>query len=213
MQPAEHPSHGSSKLRAVALGVLLTVLVVGLILIVLLAGWLLFGSAPAGAETPSEVASEASGDGVYVSFSRHDVDAARLADAVADADRLGLDLIVVVPLDPQPSASAFARRVQELTEVDAALVFPRGGPLEAHVVEDLSASRPRALDSARALVDPAQAVGAFSQELIDDSSRGSPVIVGQTLRALVLFSVVVGAVVLIEYMVDQVRPEGEISRP
>lgn len=179
-------------------------LVVVLGLLGLLAAALL-GAGPAGAETPTEMADEVADDGVFVAAFRDDVDEAALVAAVEDARDDGLDLIVVVPGDPQPTAKAFARRLQERTEVEAALVLPADGPLEAYVIEDLSTARPRAVEAARALDDPAQAVATFAQELTTVHDPGRPAIVGQILRALLLFAVVIGAVVGIENLLGRNR--------
>ncbi len=161
--------------------------------------------AAASAESPTRVAEGLADDGVFVGFGRSDVDEAALVAAVADARGRGLDLVVVVPRDPQPSAKAFARRIQEKTEAEVALVFPSEGPVEAYVLEELSAARPRALDAARALDDPAAAIDAFAVELTttDDASR--PPIVGQIFRALVVFGLLIGVVVAIELIVSRLR--------
>ncbi|MEM9561554.1 MAG: hypothetical protein AAGA93_02985 [Actinomycetota bacterium] len=189
-----------SPLRSVAP----TLAAVGLLLGFLLGVGLGLGGA-ASAESPTRVADGLVDDGVFVGFGRNDVDEATLVAAVADAQDRGLDLVVVVPRDPQPSAKAFARRIQEKTEAEVALVFPLDGPVEAYVLEDLSSARPRALDAARALDEPAAAIDAFAVELttIDDSGR--PPIVGQIFRALVVFSLLIGVVVAIELVVSRLR--------
>lgn len=158
----------------------------------------LLGVGPAGAESPTVMADEVAEDGVFVAAFRNDVDEAALIAAVEDARNNGLDLVVIVPGDPQPTAKAFARRVQELTEVDAVVVLPSDGPLEAYVMEDLSTARPRAVDAARTLADPARAVATFAEELTTVAETGRPAIVGQILRALLLFAVVIGAVIGVE---------------
>ena len=82
---------------------------------------------------------------------------------------------------------------------------PSNGPVEAYVGEELAADRPRALNAARALVDPARAVGVFADELTTDADRGQPPIIGQILRALLLMAAIVGAVVLIEFLIGRLR--------
>lgn len=167
---------------------------------------LAIGALPASAESPSRVADGLADDGVFVGFGRDgDVDEAALAAAVADARRNDLDLVVVVPRDPQPSAKAFARRIQERTEADVAIVFPSEGPLEAYVIDELSSSRPRAIEAARVLGDPAMAVAAFTEELSTTEEAGRPPIVGQIIRALVICSLLIGAIVAIELAIDRVR--------
>lgn len=182
----------------------------GLILTGLLAA-LVIGSAAASAESPSRVADGLVDDGVFVGFGRSDVDEAALAAAVSDARADGLDLVVVVPRDPQPSAKAFARRIQERTEADVAIVFPSDGPLEAYVIDELSAARPRAIEAARILDDPARAVVTFADELTTSDSTGRPPIVGQIIRALVICSLLIGAVVAIELAIGRVKGAAPVS--
>lgn len=172
---------------------------------------LALGPSAASAESPSRVADGLVDDGVFVGFGRDDVDEADLAAAVADARGDGLDLVVVVPRDPQPTAKAFARRVQEWTEADVALVFPSDGPLEAYVIDELSSARPRAMEAARILDDPARAVATFAEELDPDESSGRPAIVGQIIRALVICSLLIGAVVAIELAIGRVRRATPVS--
>lgn len=179
-------------------------LAVGAVVVVVLVGLVALGST-ASAETPTRVAEGLADDGVFVGFGRNDIDEATLVAAVADARDDRLDLVVVVPRDPQPSAKAFARRVQELTEADVAIVFPEEGPVEAYVMEELAPARPRAIEAARSLDDPAGAIAAFTQELTSTEESERPPIVGQILRALVLFSLLIGVVVAIELGVHRLR--------
>ena len=181
------------------------VVLAGLVLVLTVVSVLAAGSSPVAAESPARVADGLADDGVFVGFGRSDVDEAELAAAVADARRDGLDLVVVAPRDPQPTAKAFARRIQERTEADVALVFPSDGPLEAYVIDELSSARPRAIEAARILDDPARAVATFTQELGSDESDGRPAIVGQIIRALVICSLLIGAVVAIELAIARVR--------
>ena len=162
---------------------------------------------PASAETPAQVADGLSDDGVFVGFGRSEVDEEDLIAAVADARRRNLDLVVVVPWDPQPTAKAFARRVQEFTEVDVALVFPDEGPVEAYVNDEMeqAAGRPRALEEARGLDDPAAAVGAFTEELLSVETAGRPEIVDRILRWLTIFALVIGVVVVVELIISWAR--------
>lgn len=162
-------------------------------------------SPPAAAESPVAVAEELSDDGVFVGFGRGDIDEAALVAAVEDARFGGLRLVVVAPRDPQPTPSAFARRIQEQTEADAAIVFPPEGVLETYVIEDLSTSRIRATEAAREFADPARAVQAFATEIGSTRDTGTPEIVSQILRALVLMALVVGIVVIIEQGVAKLR--------
>lgn len=189
-----NPGRPSGPIRGLV--VLLVAMVTSLVLLI---------GGPASAESPTRVAEGLEDDGVFVGFGRTDVDEAALAAAVADARADNLDLVVVAPRDPQPSASAFARRVQEQTEADVAMVFPEDGQLEVYVIEDLVAERPRAIEAARVLDDPAMAVATFAEELGSVESSGRPAIIGQIIRALVICSLLIGAVVAIELAIDRVR--------
>ncbi len=160
---------------------------------------------PARAESPTEVAEELAEDGVYVGIGRGSIDETALIAAVEEARFEGLRVVVVMPNDPQPSASAFARRIQEASEADAALVFPEEGQLETYVVDDLSGSRIRATERARQLSDPARAVEAFTEELMAENEAGTPAIVGRLINALILFTLIVGAVVAAELIMDRTR--------
>lgn len=150
------------------------------------------------AEAPSEVAEELEDDGVFIGFGRREIDEAALIAAVEDARFDGLRLVAVAPRDPQPTAAAFARRIQEHTDADAAIIFPIEGVLETYVIEDLSTSRIRATEAAREFDDPARAVEAFALEIGSKRETGTPQIVDDIIRALVLMALVIGVVVLIE---------------
>lgn len=169
-------------------------------------GLLAFGVAQAGAESPIRVAEAVADDGVFVGFGRsRDVDEDALIAAVAAAEEAGLQLVVVVPRDPQPSAKAFARRVQERTEAEVAVVLPMDGPLELYVVEELSSSRARALDMARRFDEPERAIGALTEELTTEPVIERPPILDRIIDALILFCIVIAVVVMIELGVDRLR--------
>lgn len=174
-----------------------------------LLGLVLIAPAAASAETPGLVAEGAEDDGVFVGFQRFDIDEESLVAAVEDARFDGLRLVAVAPRDPQPDARAFARRVQEATEADAALVFPPEGPLETFVIDDLSSARVRATEAARGFSDPARAVEAFAVELSDNSAPETPPIVRQLMNGLVLLALIVGVVVAIEQILARVRRSRE----
>lgn len=168
-------------------------------------GLLAIGVGPAGAESPLDVAEEVAEDGVYVAFGRGSVDETALIAAVDDARFDGLRIVVVLPNDPQPTASAFARRIQEATEADVALVFPEDGPLESHVIDDLSGGRIRATERARALSDPARAVQAFAEELTVEREAGTPEIVGRIINWVILLALVVGLIVAVEQAIERIK--------
>lgn len=160
--------------------------------------------AAAAAESPSDVAKGAADDGVFVGPGRgRDVDEEALIRAVENARSSGLEVVAVLPADPQPTPSAFARRVQEQTEADAALVFPRDGPLETYVVEDLSAARIRATERARGFLQPAQAVEAFAAEVASERDTGTPAIVGRIINVVIVLALTIGVVVAIEQLISR----------
>ncbi len=170
------------------------------------------GSPAASAESPDEVAEVAADDGVFIGVGRgNDVDEDALIRAVEDARSAGLELVAVVPADPQPTASAFARRVQEAMEVDAALVFPPDGRLETFAIDDLSAARARATARARDVSEPAQAVEAFAAELNSDGGTERAPIVGRIIAALLVFLLIVGGVVAVEQKIKRKRAPAETS--
>ncbi len=168
-------------------------------------------AAPAGAESPSAVAEELFDDGVFVGVGRDEIDELSLIAAVEDARFDGLRLVVVAPDDPQPTAAAYARRIQEQTEADAAIVFPPEGEPQTYVIEDLSTTRIRATEAAREFSEPARAVEAFATELGTTSEAGTPPIVNQLMRALVLMALVIGVVVAIEQGVTRLRKSDTAS--
>jgi hypothetical protein len=162
-------------------------------------------TSPAGAEPPSQVAEEVADDGVFVGFGRRDIDEEALIAAVEDARFDALRIVAVAPRDPQPGPAAYARRIQEETEADAALVFPMEGPVEVYVIEDLDANRVRAVEAARQADDPASAVAVFAREINSVRETGTPEIVGQIMRALVIMALVIGVVVTIEQAVEMFK--------
>lgn len=172
----------------------------------------LAGIGPVLAETPGRVAEGVENDGVFVGFQRTDIDEAALIAAVEDVRFDGLRIIAVAPRDPQPTAAAFARRIQEETDADAALVFPIDGQLETYVIEDLNGDRVRATLAAREFADPARAVEAFAAEITTERESETPEIVGQVMNALVLMALVIGVVVAIEQIVAMIKRSRAAAR-
>jgi hypothetical protein len=166
---------------------------------VLLAGLASLIPGTASAETPSEVAAELAVDGVYVAEGRTDIDELAVAAAIDESRAIGgLRLVAVAPNDPQPDAAAFARRVQEASDADAAIVFPPGGGFEAHVVEKFEDSHLRALAAARATATPVEAVETFSTELLREPERDFPPVVRRLVLVVLLLAVILVVVVAAE---------------
>ena len=129
-------------------------------------------------ETPTLLAEKLQDSGVYVGPGRSDADAGPLEEAVLRAREEGLELVILVPDEPEPSASAFARRMQEKTEADAAIVFPpEDGALQAYAAEEYESNRTRALNRAQEQDDPSAAIEIYVDELQSDGSRNVPVFV------------------------------------
>jgi hypothetical protein len=174
-------------------------------------------AAPAGAETPDLVAEEVADDGVYVASIRDDLDEEQLATAVQQARARGLRLIVVAPFDPQPDPAAFARRVQEASDADAALVFTAEGGVEAHVIDDLESAHFRALAAARSKAAALDAVEVYTVELLAEPSRDLPPIVNQIISIVVILALVLAGAVALEQVFRRTRRSarraGGVGRP
>lgn len=159
----------------------------------------------AAAESPVDLVGPLSEDGVYVAPGRTDVIEEAVVTAVEDVRFEGLRMVVVAPNDPQPDPASFARRVQEQTAADVAIVFPAEGPMEAYVIDDLSSSRLRAIDAGRSTDDPAQAVRAFAAELMTEPVQSTPPIFGRLITIGVLLTLALAAVVALEQVVVRNR--------
>ncbi|MCP4227820.1 MAG: hypothetical protein GY773_31125, partial [Actinomycetia bacterium] len=159
---------------------------------------------PAAAESPTLVAEEAALDGVFVARGRNDIDEESIATIVQQARARGLRLVVVAPLDPQPDPVAFARRVQEASDADAAIVFPVEGGFEAHVIDEFDAAHLRALAAARSKASSVDAVETFSDELLAEPSRELPPIVNQLLSIVVLLAIALAGAVALEQILKRV---------
>ena len=162
-------------------------------------------SAPAAAESPTEVAEQLADDGVFVSRARSDIDESALIRAVQDVRFDGLRLVAVAPIDPQPDGKAYARRIREVVDADAALIFLDDGSLEANVIEDLSGGRIRATERARAATDPGRAVLVFGRELTAEPEQGRPVLVSRLILAAIMLAVVIGIVTALEQAVRRAK--------
>lgn len=167
----------------------------------------------ASAESPTMVAEEVADDGVFVGFGRPDIDEEALIAAVEDVRFDGLRLVAVAPRDPHPGPAAYARRIQEQTEADVALIFPLDGPVEAYVIEDLADGRIRATEAAREADDPAVAVAIFAREVDSVRETATPEIVNQIMRALVIMALVIGVVVAIEQAMEMFKRRRTTARP
>lgn len=149
--------------------------------------------APAAAENPSELQADLADDSIYVAPSRVDeVDAGPVVQVMERVRAEGLTVYVLWPDEPLPNTSAFARRVQELYEVDVVLVFGPEGQLGSHVSEDLEGDTIRALSAAREVEEPAEIVDAYLDGLLEEPVRPRPAIVNTLVRWI---AILVGALV------------------
>lgn len=162
-------------------------------------------ASPAAAESPVALSEELASDGVYVSRVRTEIDEVALEAAVQEVRSDGLLLVVVAPIDPQPDGEAFARRIQEAVEADAALIFMPDGSIETYVIDELTPARIRAMEKAQAIADPARATLAFADELTSERTAGRPELIGQLIMALVLLGVAIGLIVAAEQAVNANR--------
>lgn len=159
----------------------------------------------AGAQSPTTVIDNAS-DGVFVSPVRaRDVDSAGLAAVVSEAQAQGIAMLIVVPSDPQPSASAFALRVLQASDLDVIVVFGPDGPMSAAVSDDYRDGYPRAQKVARAADDEVAAAEQFLAELTNEPPGGLPDIVGDLVLAVVVLTVVVGIATGVELAIRRER--------
>lgn len=169
-------------------------------IVALLALLLALPASPAAAETPGEVLEEVTLDGVYIARTRDGFDEAALANVVREARARGLILVVVAPDDPQPSATAFARRILEAADANVSIVFAEDNRVEAFVIDELQSAEFRALDAARSKADPTVAVEAFVDELLAEPNRGLPPIVNQLLRLVVGLALLLTLAVVAEQL-------------
>ncbi len=129
-------------------------------------------------ETPTKLAEKLEDTGVYIGPGRSDVEAGSFEQAVKRAEEEGIEIIVLVPDRPEPDASAFARRMQERTNVDAAIVFPPDdGQVQAYASDEFESSRTRALDKAQEEDDRSTVLDVYVSELNSGGSRSVPIFV------------------------------------
>ena len=162
-------------------------------------------------ESPLDLAEDLAVDGVYLAPGRTEIDEAAIADLVREARARGLRLVVVAPNDPQPNAEAFARRVLEASDADAALVFPPEGGLEANVIDEFESASLRALAAGRANVSPEAAVEAYTEELLVEPVRALPPIIGQLVRGVLFLALILAAAVGIEQLLRRIFPKRKIQ--
>ena len=140
---------------------------------------------PAEAETPREVVEETAIDGVYIANGVGPIDESLLIPVVEDAQRQGIEMVIVAPRDPQPDAEAFALRVRQAAEADVALLFGPDGGLFASVVEDYDDGLIRALENAEAEPTPDRVAQAFLTELTTEPERPLPEVIRTVVKVVI----------------------------
>ena len=125
-------------------------------------------------ENPAAIAEEIQGDGVYIASTREDVSREPLVAEVLRARQNNLRLVIVIPENPEPTPQAYARRMQEATDADAAIVFPSEGQMEAYSVEELRINNGVSLDAARQENDYKMAVSVYAGKMVQNPDRGVP---------------------------------------
>lgn len=169
---------------------------------------------PAMAETPTEVIAGLADDGVFVAPNATQVDQAvvpALAGVVVSARSVGINLVIVGPVDPQPDAESFSFRVLQAAEADAVLmadavlVLPPEGELEASVVDDYTDFVVPALEAARQAPTPQAAAEAFVARLAQEPDRSLPGTVQTIITVVALMLGVLGIAVVFERIVRRQR--------
>ncbi len=183
-----------------------SVLLIGAVLSVLLA---IVGGTPAAAESPAS-AVEGLVDGVYVAPGIG-IDAAPMQSVVDRARSEGITMVIVAPSDPQPTTSAYALRVRQLTEADVVLVFGPEGDVEGSVTDDYFDGFTRAENQARLEADPGTAAGRFVDELLREPSGGLPPIVGDLIRVVIGLVAIIGLATVGEYVLRSRRRQRRID--
>lgn len=176
------------------------------VVILAVVGLMIGLTSPALAETPTEVVEGSSDSSVFVARSRDDVDAEVFAEALASARSAGLNLLIVVPAEPQPDARSFALRVRQAgEEVDAVLLVDVDGLIYTSVGEDYSDAASRAGEAAQSGLAPGRAASAFVHELTVELVVEQPALFAKLTNGAVLLMVILAVAVFLEVLWTQFR--------
>lgn len=181
----------TSRPRLVVALTILRALVVAALLVV---------AAPNGAvaETPSEVVEDLV-DGVYIAPNRQgDATPEMFREAIDEATKDGIAMIVVVPRESVPYPEAMALRVRQAAEADIAVLFSEEGRVEASVSEELDERAIPALEAARSAATPGAAATAYFTNLTEEPDREVPDVVRTITNWVFYLLLVLGIVVFIE---------------
>ncbi len=158
------------------------------------------------AENPVDVMPELVDDGVYIASSRAgDADPSSVIPVIQRAQTAGLTMSVLWPSEPQPTTSAFARRVQEAGELDVVLVFGPEGEFGSFVAEDYEDGAIRAVNAAREAVSPSAKADAFLTGLLEDPVRERPAIINSLVRWIAILLAALVAAAVGEQMIRQYK--------
>ena len=167
---------------------------------------MLFSSSPVGAENPGDLQADLADDGVYIAPARAaDADPDAVLPVIERAQAEGITMQVVWPSDPQPNTGAFARRVQELNQVDVVLVFGPESELGSFVSEDFDDGAVRAINAARQANGPGPQAEACLPGLLEEPTRERPAIINTLVSWIVILIVVLVAAAVGEQMIRQYR--------
>ncbi len=169
-------------------------------MLVTLFGGLALLSPGASAEPPSLVVERSAADGVYVSPARFMFDEATFTPIVDEARNQGLVLVIAVPFEAPPNTNAFARRVREAADVDAAIVFGPDDIIAGDASEDYEDNLVRAINSARAAATPEAAASSFVTELVTEPVRERPAFLFTVRRWVVVLVLIVVIASVLEFV-------------
>ena len=160
----------------------------------------------ASAENPIDVMADLVDDGVYVAPNRSsDADPSAVIPVIERARAEGLTMSVLWPSQPQPTTSAFARRVQEAGEMDVVLVFGPEGDLGSFVADDYEDGAIRAVNAAREAVSPGAKADAFLTGLLEEPVRERPDIINSLVRWIAILLAALVAAAVGEQMIRQYK--------
>lgn len=169
-------------------------------------GVVAFVPSVASAENPSDLLPELADDGIYIAPSRvSEADPSTFSVVIDQARADGVSMAVLYPADPQPNTSAFARRIQEASMLDAVLVFGPDETLGTFVSEDYQDGAIRAAAASRAEVTPAAQATAFLTGLLEEPVRERPPIVNDLVRWIVILVAALVAAAVGEQMIRQFK--------
>ncbi len=166
---------------------------------------------PVEAETPSEVVDETAVDGVYIANGVGPIDENLLIPVVEQAQRQGIEMVIIAPRDPQPDAEAFALRVRQAAKADIALLFGPDGGVFASVVEEYEDAIVRAMDKADGEPTPDRVAEAFLAELTTEPERPLPAVIWTIVKAVIYLLVMLLLAAVAEQLFRRWRRNRQVA--